>query len=403
MKILFTSPIIEHPAAGGPQLRIENSIKALARVSNLYVVSRSTKQNTGGDEAVEFYSSLVESFSLAPSVSNLSNNRYINKLQRTVRSIVKSALERDVDYLVKIIEKENIDTVWFGFGNISFDLIKLFKKAKPEIKIICDTDSVWSRFILRELPYETDEKRIAKIKAEGLAKEKEEQEWVNLCDITTAVSEVDAEYYRGLTISKSRIMLFSNVIDINSYSQKVTKPTNIKSQNIYLAGSFGPQSAMDKAARWFIKDIYPIIKKEIPEVHFYIIGRGSKETLIDIEDNSITILGKVKSVLPYLKHTDVSLVPLKFESGTRFKIMEAAACRIPIVSTELGAEGIPVTNEVDILIADEPNEFAKAVIKLIKNKDLSKTIADNCFNLISQNNSVESLALEAKEILKRLK
>ena len=73
MKILFTSPIIEHPAAGGPQLRIENSIKALARVSNLYVVSRSTKQNTGGDEAVEFYSSLVESFSLAPSVSNLSN------------------------------------------------------------------------------------------------------------------------------------------------------------------------------------------------------------------------------------------------------------------------------------------------------------------------------------------
>ena len=73
MKILFTSPIIEHPAAGGPQLRIENSIKALARVSNLYVVSRSTKQYTGGDEAVEFYSSLVESFSLAPSVSNLSN------------------------------------------------------------------------------------------------------------------------------------------------------------------------------------------------------------------------------------------------------------------------------------------------------------------------------------------
>lgn len=403
MKILFTTPIIEHPAAGGPQLRIENSIKALARVSDLYVVSRSTKRNTGGDKAVEFYSSLVKSFSLAPSVSNLSNNRYINKLQRTIRSVRKPALDQDVDYLVKIIEKECIKIVWFGYGNISFDLIKLFKKVKPEIKIICDTDSVWSRFILRELPYETDEKRIAKIKAEGLAKEKEEQEWVNLCDITTAVSEVDADYYKGLATDKSRIMLFSNVIDINSYSDKVSKPTHVKSPNIYLAGSFGPQSAMDKAARWFIKDIYPIIKKEIPELHFYIIGRGSKETLIDIEDDSITILGKVNSVLPYLKHTDVSLVPLKFESGTRFKIMEAAACKIPIVSTELGAEGIPVTNEIDILIADEPNEFAQAVIKLIKNKDFSKTIAANCFSLISKNNSVESLTFEAKEILKRLK
>ncbi len=402
MKILFTSPIIEHPAAGGPQLRIENSIKALSKVSELYVVSRSTKRNTGGEQAINFYTSFVKHFSLAPSVDNLSLNRYVNKLQRIFRFIFKSEIVQDAEYLLNIVDKERIKIIWFGFGNISFDLIKIIKEARPDLKVVCDTDSVWSRFVLRELPYEKDEKRIAKIKADGLAKEKEEQEWVNLCDITTAVSEVDADYYKNLANDKSKIMLFSNVIDMNNYTQKISKPENFKTPNIYLAGTFGPKSAMDKAARWFIDDIYPIIKKEIPEIHFYIIGNGSKETLFDIKDDSISILGKVKSVLPYLTNADVSLVPLKFESGTRFKIMEAAACKIPIVSTELGAEGIPVTDGVDILIADDAKEFAQAVIKILKDKELSQRIAENCFNLVTANNSVDSLIIEAKEILKRL-
>ena len=402
MKILYTSPIIEYPAAGGPQLRIENSIKALSKVSDLYVVSRSTKRNIGGEEAIKFYTSLVKHFSLAPSVDNLSLNRYINKLQRIFRFLFKSAIVKDAEYLLNIVDKERIKIIWFGFGNISFDLIKIIKEARPDLNVVCDTDSVWSRFVLRELPYEKDENRIAKIKADGLAKEKEEQEWVNLCDITTAVSEVDADYYKNLANDKSKIMLFSNVIDMNNYTQKIPKPENFKTPNIYLAGTFGPKSAMDKAARWFIEDIYPIVKKEIPEIHFYIIGSGSKETLSDIKDTSISILGKVKSVLPYLTNADVSLVPLKFESGTRFKIMEAAACKIPIVSTELGAEGIPVTDGVDILIADDAKEFAQAVIKILKDKELSKRIGENCFNLISANNSVDSLISEAKEILKRL-
>ncbi len=402
MKILFTTPVIEHPAAGGPQLRIENSIKSLAKISELYVVSRSTKENTGGEPAISFYKSLAHKFYLAPSVQILSSNRYIRKLQKIFRNFFSSELEKDVNYLLKIIEQNQIDIIWFGYGNISFDLIKLLKKNNQNIKIICDTDSVWSRYILRELPYETDQKRINKIKTEGLKKEKEEAEWVNICDITTAVSEIDAKYYRGLAFDQTKIMLFSNAIDLNLYADDREKMMILKNPNIYLAGSFWSKSPMEKAFRWFVEDVYPLIKKEIPDIHFYIIGRGSKEILHDINDNSISILGKVPSVLPYLCGADVAIVPLKFESGTRFKIMEAAACKVPIVSTELGAEGIPVTDGVNILIANKSNQFAKAIIRLVKNKEFADKIANNCFNLISQNNSIESLTLEAERIIKRL-
>ncbi len=402
LKILFTSPIIEHPAAGGPQLRIENSIKALAKVSDLHVVSRNSKNDLGGDTAVQFYSSIVKIFLFAPSVKGLSKNRYIRKMQKIIRNIFVLELENDTKYILEYVTQHNIDVLWFGFGNISYDLIKLVKEFNPSLKVVCDTDSVWSRFILRELPYENNPERIEKIKAAGAAKELEESEWVNICDVTTAVSEIDARYYRNLAIDKDKIMLFSNVIDVKSYEKVPKKPKDFISPNIYLAGSFWLHSPMEKAARWFIDEIYPLVKKEIPNIHFYIIGRGSVEILADISDESISVLGKVSSVLPYLCHANVSLVPLQFESGTRFKIMEAAACKIPIVSTVLGAEGIPVTDKKDILLAGNAKSFAEAIVKLIENESLSKKIADNCYDLIVKDNSVESLAEEAKQIIGKL-
>ena len=402
MKILFTTPIIEHPAAGGPQLRIENSIKALAIISELHVIARNYKKNIGGNDAIRFYNKYACDFSFAPSVKKLSSNRYIRKIQKIFRSFLLSELQRDANYILQIAKQNNINTVWFGYGNISYDLIKLIKKLNPSLNLICDTDSVWSRFLLRELPYEKDKKRAAQIKAAGEAKEKEEQEWVDLCDITTAVSDVDLNYYSNIATDKSKIMLFSNVIDLDTYSNHPKKPVEFKSPNLYLAGSFGPKSAMDKAARWFIDDIFPLVKKEIPSIHFYIVGSGSKETLSDIKDSNISILGKLPSVLPYLCYADVSLVPLKFESGTRFKIMEAAACNIPIVSTTLGAEGIPVEHEKSILIADSEEEFSNSIIKIIEDKKFSENIAKNCYSLIEQNNSITSLVNEAEKIVERL-
>lgn len=409
MNVLFTTPIIEYPAAGGPQLRIENSIKALANISDVFLVSRVSKSQLGGEPAISFYQNIAKEFSFAPSANIF--NRYLKVAERKfsliglnvfckpINTILELNIKRDVSYLLKIVKEKNIDVIWFGYGNISYHLMKELKRKKPDIKIICDTDSVWSRFVLRELPHETDKNRIKYIEKTGFAKQKEEKEWVDFCDITTAVSDVDAEYYQSLTENKNKVMLFSNVIDFNKYQKTWNKPSNFKTPNIYLAGSFGPKSAMDKAARWFIYGIYPLIKKDIPNIHFYIIGRGSKTTLHDIDDKSISILGKVESVLPYLANVDVSIVPLQFESGTRFKIIEAAACKVPTVSTKLGAEGIPVQHEVDILIADEEQAFADAVVRLIRNKVFAENMANNCYDLIEEHNSLKKLIKEAQMIL----
>jgi glycosyltransferase involved in cell wall biosynthesis len=111
----------------------------------------------------------------------------------------------------------------------------------------------------------------------------------------------------------------------------------------------------------------------------------------------------VKTVLPYLYNADVSTVPLFFESGTRFKILEAGACGIPVVSTTLGAEGIPATHGKDILIADSPTDFAESIIKLINDKVLSQEIAHNLQTLVQDKFSIASLQVEADQKIRALK
>mgnify|MGYP002654581751 FL=1 len=249
------------------------------------------------------------------------------------------------------------------------------------------------------MPYAENETKRQTIIKSGRDKEEEEKRGTKIADITTAVSEIDAEYYRMFAKKSQQIHIFSNVIDIAEYQSIPLPATNFKKPCIYLAGSFWFGSPMDDAARWVIKQILPIVRQQIPDIHFYIVGKDSDKTLSDIKDSNITITGKIPSVLSYLYHADVSLVPLRFESGTRFKILEAAACGIPIVSTTLGAEGIPVTHEQDILIADETEAFAYSIIKLIKEPNFANCMATNLKQLVQEKNSVISLVKEGRIIL----
>jgi len=404
MRVLFTTPILEHPAAGGPQLRIENSIKALSKTCELDIIYRAGApatdliENTG--EYFQKYSS--EYHVLTRSIPKNISQKYFSLFERILNRFFDTRITKQAEYILKHLERRKINILWFGYGNISYPLIKYIKSKRPKLKIVCDTDSVWSRFVLRELPY-TKGIRKLRIWREGKQKEMEERAWVGLCDVTTAVSKVDAEYYRGIAEEPGRIRLFSNVIDVESYKLSPKPPEGFKNPSIYLAGSFGhDNSSMNTATRWMLDEVFPKVLNANPNVHFYIVGNNSDVGFGHLNGPNITVTGRLETVLPYLCNTDVAIVPLKFESGTRFKILEAGACNVPLVSTTLGAEGIPVIDGEHILIADEPDDFANAIIKIIDNKECARKLATNCNKLINEHFSVETLVDEAKQILKYL-
>lgn len=400
MKILYTTPVLEYPAAGGPQLRIENSIKALNQLGELHVIARIDKNSMGGERAELHYKKHCFKFEYVPRLRRLLNKGFLQKVQAKIQT---QLFKSDAKYIIDYVKSNNISLIWFGYGNISYELISNIKREIPNVRLVCDTDSVWSRYILRELPYESDVERRKKIEIEGKIKEREEQELVQISDVLTAVSLIDADYYKGLTSEKEKIKVFSNVIDIENYEAPTKLPDNLKKPCMYLAGSFWENSPMEKAARWIIKEVLPIILSQRKDIHFYIVGNRSDEILRDIDHSNISILGRLDSVLPYLKNADVALVPLFFESGTRFKILEAGACGTPIVSTVLGAEGIPVEHGKNILLADEPMDFALAVLKIIDDEKYGEKLAENCKLLIKDKYSVGSLVIEGRGILEYLK
>jgi polysaccharide biosynthesis protein PslH len=400
IKVLYTTPVLQYPAICGPHISVENAIKALSIVSDLHVISRVSKNKIGGDKAETFFKKYCKNFLYSPSAAYKSGNRYINKIQR----IRDEVFEKDANYIIDYYDKNFMDVIWCDRGlEASFELICSIKRKRPDIKVVNDTCAVYSKFILRGVEFEKDASRKREIVKRGQKKEKEEDILINLADITTAVSEVDARHFRSIAEQPKRIKLFSNVIDVDLYRNVKFNAPIVGKPYVYFAGWFGPRSPTDHGARWFIDNVLEIVKKQVPEIIFCIAGRGSKETMQDISDENISIIGELPSLLPYLCNADIVVIPLWFESGTRFKILEAGAAGKPVVSTTLGAEGIEIIDGENILIADDPEGFSNSIIRLLNEPEFANRIGKNLNSLIKEKYCVNVLAQEAVEIFRLLK
>jgi len=132
----------------------------------------------------------------------------------------------------------------------------------------------------------------------------------------------------------------------------------------------------EDAVIYFSNEILPLIRSEIPEIEFYIVGKNPTNKVLRLgKEKGITVTGSVEDVRGYIAESMVFIVPLRMGTGTRFKILEAMSMGIPIVSTSIGCEGINVTNNVNILISDTPEAFSKAIITLINDKALRERIS----------------------------
>jgi polysaccharide biosynthesis protein PslH len=107
-------------------------------------------------------------------------------------------------------------------------------------------------------------------------------------------------------------------------------------------------------------------------------------------------------MLPFLTNADVCIPP-RFESGTRFKILEAGASGTPVVSTTLGAEGLPVESGRHLLIADTPEAFAEAIVRVIRDRTLAATLSRQLKLLVKSRFGIDRLAVEGAAVLDYLK
>ena len=135
----------------------------------------------------------------------------------------------------------------------------------------------------------------------------------------------------------------------------------------------------DDGMWFFVQEILPLIRSKLPEVKLTIVGRKpfARIEALSREDPSITVTGRVEDVRPYMEQASAYVVPLRIGGGTRLKIFEAMAMEKAIVSTSIGAEGLPITDGLDVLIADTPQAFASAVLRVLNDRSLAKKLGAN--------------------------
>lgn len=165
------------------------------------------------------------------------------------------------------------------------------------------------------------------------------------------------------------------------------------------AGLIGFLGSMDwmpniECVHHFVRDIFPTVLRRHPDARLLVVGRDPAPSLrrLAADDGRIVLTGTVDDVRPHLDRCEVLVVPLRSGGGTRIKIFEAMAQGLPVVSTTVGAEGLPVRDGETILIADEPGAFAEAVVRLLESPELREELATRAREVLVQHHSWASVA-----------
>jgi glycosyltransferase involved in cell wall biosynthesis len=145
--------------------------------------------------------------------------------------------------------------------------------------------------------------------------------------------------------------------------------------------------------RWFLHQVLPLIRAKMPTCRLAIAGRNPPASILaESADPLVAVTGTVPEVRPFLWESAVSIVPLRIGGGTRLKIFEAMAAGTPVVSTMIGAEGLPLTHGETIRIADSAQDFAAECLALLEDKNARDKMAVNALKRIRDQFSWEEVA-----------
>jgi polysaccharide biosynthesis protein PslH len=157
----------------------------------------------------------------------------------------------------------------------------------------------------------------------------------------------------------------------------VARPEAVKTDEIVFSGNLDYHPNIS-AVRFFKDRVWPILRERWPQLKWRIVGRNHERLRERLSiDDRIRFTGPVDDAIVEMASARAAVVPVQAGSGTRVKIIEAWAAGLPVVSTTIGAEGLPGVRGEHLLIADDPSDFARAVSSILEFPSLGKTLGDN--------------------------
>jgi polysaccharide biosynthesis protein PslH len=271
---------------------------------------------------------------------------------------------------------------------ISDDVYQLSNLPTTAAPVVLNKHTIISEEIERYLGYESKQLHRAYGRLERELMLRWERQACAMVSMVLACSERDAERLRGLS-PRARVRVAPNVVDTDTY-----RPAEgDDGRTVLFVGAMDWMPNRD-AVEFFVRKSWPLLRNLAPQARLVVAGRNPPPEFVRsfAGQSEIKFTGTVPDLRPFLAQAAVSVVPLRIASGTRIKILEAAAMAKPIVSTAVGAEGLDFENGREIVLADAPLEFARLVAELLNDEQRRHAIGTSARLVAVEKYSIPALA-----------
>jgi glycosyltransferase involved in cell wall biosynthesis len=370
MKVLLLTQVLPYPPDSGPKVKTWNLIKYLAQQHEITLVSFVRGDQSADVRYLRRYCCAVHTLPMerGPLRDGLAMVRSLLNGQpwMMVRDD-RAAMRRLVD---RLAAEEHFDVAHAD----QLNMCQYARRVPHAFKLFDAHNALWVLY-----------RRLSDTMAPGPQKWLLERDWRllkdyegHICrefDAVTAVIPEDKAALEEAIGEASNIQVIPITVDTDEVSCVERRPD--ADHVVHIGTMYWPPNI--DGMLWFADEVWPFIRARRPETAFDLIGARPPKQVVALSQNGsgINVTGYVDDLGPYLAQTGVFVVPLRAGGGMRVKILNALAQGLPIVSTSLGCEGIQVTHERDILVADTPVEFAQAVLRVLEEPDLSARLSNN--------------------------
>lgn len=282
------------------------------------------------------------------------------------------ALVRDASPSYDVIQVEGIEMAPY--------LLALKSRARQKQRSCFVFDDHNAEYVLQQRTFLTDVRRPRRWAAAAYSF----VQWRKLvayerrvcrqADRIVAVSEVDRAALLRLD-DRLDITVAPNGVDLAFYRPGAVRPLDgLAAQALVFTGKMDYRPNVD-AVTWFADAVFPLIREAAGDATFYIVGQQPHPRVTALAQRpGIVVTGRVADTRPYIAGAAVYVVPLRIGGGTRLKVLEAMAMGQAIVSTRLGCDGFPFTDNVEVAYADEPAAFAGRVVTLMRERQQAEAL-----------------------------
>ena len=396
IKVLQIGNKAPWPPDDGSSIAIYNMAMGLMHGGvDVYVLTINTRKHFKPDHAIpESFRKAVHYQSVYKNTNPTVFGALLNLFSARSYFVTRFSFNKFKNALVHLLQKEDFDFVQLEgvFMANYIPEIRKHSKAKIVLRAHNVEHQIWERHVQRETQFY----RKWYLKLQNRRLKNFELNALRQVDAIVPISKVDEDAFKSFGF-KGRLLTCMTGVDINGYRQ-ISVPR--KPRSVFYIGSMD-WLPNQEAVTWFIKKCWPIIRNAIPDARFFAGGKGMPLHFFHITEPGVSIIENVASAPAFFMEHDVMVVPLLSGSGIRIKIIEGMSYGKAIVSTSVGAEGIGYTSGKNILIADDPNDFAEAVIKLLKNSEERNRIEREALDYAKVHFDNKSVVLPLVEFYKK--